>query len=88
MYPELLDTELKFNSELSCADRAISAPQNMQTNVTAATIIMNYAQKVLTGEEIKSFGVEFSINNVFTTKHNTKENLLKVNPNRWMYWEE
>jgi len=77
VYPEL-KAEGKFNSQLSCAERAISAPQNMMSNVTAATIITNYAQKILTGEKISSFCTEFSIDNVFNTKLNTEENLQKV----------
>ena len=87
VYPELMKLEDKFNSKLSCAERAISAPQNIQTNITASTIIMNFAQKVINGDPLKSFGVEFSINNAFTTKHNTLENLSVVNKDRKAYWE-
>lgn len=87
VYPDLLSGEQKFNSELSCAERAISAPQNMQTNVTAATLVMNFAQKVIEGTQLKSFCVEFSINNVFNTKHITFENLSLVNADRKAYWE-
>jgi PRTRC genetic system ThiF family protein len=88
VYPDLLDSESRFNSELSCAERAASAPQNMQTNVTAATLIMNFAQKVIEGAELKSFAVEFSINNVFTTKHLTLDNLSLVTADRKAYWEK
>ena len=87
LYPELLNDEGGFNSELSCADRAISAPQNMQTNVTAATIIMNFVQKVIGGDEIKSHAVEFSIDNAFTTKLNTVDNIAMVNEERRRFWE-
>lgn len=88
IYPELLKEESKFNSELSCAERAETAPQSMQTNVTAATLIMNYAQKVINGAPLKSHGIEFSINNVFSTKLNITKNLEKVNENRKRYWEK
>lgn len=87
-YPEIISAESKFNSSLSCAERAISAPQNMQTNVTAATIALNYIQKVLIGESLKSHGVEFSIDNSFNTKLNTLDNLAFVPTQRRRYWEQ
>lgn len=87
-YPEIMNGDNKFNSALSCAERAASAPQNMQTNVTAATIALNYIQKLLIGEGLKSHGVEFSIDNSFTTKLNTVENLSLVSTQRKRYWEK
>lgn len=74
VYPEILNSDSQFNSDLSCADRAISAPQNMQTNVTAATIALNYIQKIILGQPLTSFGVEFSIDNCFRTLYNTVDN--------------
>lgn len=88
VYPNLEKEEGKFNSELSCAERAMSAPQNMQTNVTAATVIMNFMQKILHKEVIKSHAVDFSIENVFSTSLNTPENLSKINKNRRRNWEK
>lgn len=82
IYPEMALDESKFNSDLSCAERSISSPQNMMTNVTAATLITNYAQKILFGEMIKSHAVSFTINNVFSTRLNTIENLLLVDEKR------
>lgn len=87
VYPDLLNAESKFNSELSCAERAVSAPQNMQTNVTAATLIMNFAQKIIEGSQLKSFAVEFSIHNVFNTRHLTLDGLSLVDADRKAYWE-
>jgi PRTRC genetic system ThiF family protein len=88
-YPELgNDSSSAFNSQLSCADRAISAPQNMQVNVSAATIIMNYARKIIDCEALRSHGVEFSIDNVYNTKLNIEENLSKVSDERKRYWEK
>jgi len=75
VYPELLEEDSKFNSDLSCAERAISAPQHMMINVTAATMIMNYVQAILSTEPLTSHGVEFSIKNAFAARLNTKENL-------------
>lgn len=88
-YPELANSDDdRFNSELSCAERAESAPQNMQTNVTAATLITNYAQKIIMGEPLNNHGVEFSIDNVFSTKLNVSDNLLAVDAERKRYWEK
>lgn len=75
VYPEILTSNSQFNSDLSCADRAVSAPQNMQTNVTAATIALNYIQKIILAQPLNSFGVEFSIDNCFRTLYNTVDNL-------------
>ena len=86
-YPEILE-DSKFNSQLSCADRAISAPQNIQTNITAATLALNYIQKIILGTSLKSFGVEFSIDNSFTTLFNIEENLKLVKDDRKYYWEK
>jgi PRTRC genetic system ThiF family protein len=87
IYPNLMEGDT-FNSQTSCAENAESAPQNMQTNVTAATIIMNFLNKIIIGEPIKSHCVEFSINNSFTTRLNTPENLSIVDVNRRRHWEK
>jgi PRTRC genetic system ThiF family protein len=88
IYPDILESSDRFNSELSCAERVESAPQNMQTNVTAATLSMNFINKILNGEEIKSHCVEFSIDNNFSTKLNTPENLSVVDNDRLRDWEK
>lgn len=88
IYPEMLRIESAFNSDLSCAERAASAPQNMMTNITAATLITNYAQKLIFNLGVKSHATEFTINNVFTTRLNTRENLASVPENRKQYWEK
>jgi PRTRC genetic system ThiF family protein len=87
LYPEFLTDGRGFNSGLSCAERAESAPQSMMTNVTAATIVMNFAQTILMGKELRAHAVEFSIKNAFSTKLNTEENLRIVNPDRKREWE-
>jgi PRTRC genetic system ThiF family protein len=88
VYPSIMDDSDQFNSQISCAERAESSPQNMQTNVTAATITMNYINKIIAHDPIKSHCVEFSIDNNFSTKLNTPENLSVVNMNRRRYWEK
>jgi PRTRC genetic system ThiF family protein len=86
IYPALLGGD-RFNSELSCAELAQAAPQNMMANVTAATLVLNFAQKILRGRTLRSHGAVFSVDNSFRTILNTPENLAKVSPNRRPYWE-
>ena len=78
IYKEMLSDESQFNSDLSCAERAISAPQNMMTNVTAANIAMNCVQSILLHKAIRYHAVEFSIDNSFHKRLNTVENLESV----------
>lgn len=87
IYPSLLENSDKFNSQISCAENAVSAPQNMQTNVTAATLVVNYINKILAFEPISSHCVEFSIDNAFSTRLNTPENLKIVPKDRCKNWE-
>jgi PRTRC genetic system ThiF family protein len=88
LYPNLLENSDKFNSQISCAERALSAPQNMQTNITAATLVMNYVNKILHNEVIKSHSVEFNIDNNFTTRLNTTQNLGVISSHRLREWEK
>lgn len=46
-------------TELSCAEQAISAPQNIHTNMTAANIIFGYANKLLNFEPIDQLAIFF-----------------------------
>jgi hypothetical protein len=88
IYPEMLkNDESKFNSQLSCAELAASAPQNMMTNITASSIVLNFAQKILRGKTLRAHGVVFSVDNSFRTMLNTPENLAKVNPSRRRHLE-
>jgi hypothetical protein len=89
VYPEVLkNDEAKFNSQLSCAELAASAPQNMMTNITASSVVLNFAQKILRGKALLAHGVVFSVDNSFRTMLNTPENLAKVNPDRRRHWEK
>jgi len=87
IYPNILKNIDQFNSQISCAERSASAPQNMQTNITAANIIMNYLNKIIANEPLKSHCVEFSIDNNFSTKLNTPKNIDIVDFNRRRRWE-
>ncbi len=89
IYNDMLNNieNARFNSELSCAERAVSAPQNILTNITAATLIMNFVQKILYCKDMKIHSVEFSIDNVFSSRLNTEENLNSVDIQRKHYTE-
>lgn len=65
IYPEILEATDKLPHELSCAERAVSNPQNIQTNQDAANIMMNFANQILTassneGRGIKAHAVAFN----------------------------
>lgn len=89
VYPAVLEAGEgeKFASQMSCAELAQSAPQNMMANITAATIVLNFAQKVLRGKPLRTHGAVFSVDNSFRTLLNTPENLAKVDPGRRRPWE-
>lgn len=66
LYPEILNGEDKLPTELSCAEAAVSNPQNIQTNQTAANLLMGFANTILTanaseGEGLKAHQVIFNI---------------------------
>lgn len=66
MFPEILEGGDKLPHEMSCAERAVSNPQNIQTNQTAANLLMGFCNTILTanareGEGLKSHAVVFNI---------------------------
>ena len=73
------DTNTKFTTELSCAERAISHPQSMATNSTAAMLIFNFCNVLLNNKEMGGLrvnAVTFNVkNNGFDPKRNTKDQL-------------
>jgi PRTRC genetic system ThiF family protein len=89
VYPGILETgqDEKFASQMSCAELAQAAPQNMMANITAATIVLNFAQKIMRGRALRAHGTVFSVDNSFRTLLNTPENLGKVDPKRRRSWE-
>ena len=60
LYPDILDDEDKFPSELSCAERAVSAPQSVTANLTAATAVVSFLYDLLICGELKTRYVTFS----------------------------
>ena len=56
----MLKDEDKFPSELSCAERAVSAPQSVTANLTAATAVVSFLYDLLICGELKTRYVTFS----------------------------
>lgn len=60
LYPELLKDEDKFPSELSCAERTVSAPQSVTANLFAANAMIAFLYDLLICGELKTRYVTFS----------------------------
>lgn len=60
LYPDMLGDEDKFPSELSCAERTVSAPQSVTANLTAATAVVSFLYDLLICGELKTRYVTFS----------------------------
>lgn len=60
LYPDVLKEEDKFPSELSCAERAVSAPQSVTANLTAATAMVSFLYNLLIVGELNTRYVTFS----------------------------
>lgn len=60
LYPDMLQDEDKFPSELSCAERTLSAPQSVTANLTAATAVVSFLYDLLICGELKTRYVTFS----------------------------
>ncbi len=60
LYPDMLLDEDKFPSELSCAERTVSAPQSAIANLTAATAIAAFLYDLLVLGDLKTRYVTFS----------------------------
>lgn len=88
--PDLFDifplaTVDKLPTEMSCAESAISAPQNIHTNMTAANILFGFLNKLLNNKTINELAVFFDIttqqNSVFKATESDVKRLLKMTPN-------
>lgn len=60
LYPELLKEEDKFPSELSCAERTVSAPQSVTANLFAAMAMTAFLYDLLICGELLTRYVTFS----------------------------
>ncbi len=59
-YPDILNDTEKFPSELSCAERAVSAPQSIAANLFAATAITTMLYYLLIEGELAAPKMTFS----------------------------
>jgi len=60
VYPDMLRDEDKFPSELSCAERSVSAPQSVTANLFAATAVVSFLYNLLIVGEVATRYVTFS----------------------------
>lgn len=71
MYPDILQEQDKFPTELSCAEASVSAPQSIVANIMAATAVVNFVYNILVKGELDTRSVTFSTNTL-----NIKPNLI------------
>lgn len=62
VYPDILTDTEKFPSELSCAERSISAPQSIAANLFASTAISTMLYYLLIKGQLKTTRIAFSAN--------------------------
>lgn len=62
VYPDILEDTEKFPSELSCAERSVSAPQSIAANLFASTAIATMLYYLLIKGELKTTRIAFSAN--------------------------
>lgn len=80
----------KLPTELSCAEQAISAPQNIHANLTAANLLFGFVNKLINYEAINELAIFFNTVNQLTsvyhaTNSDVKELLTKVEKNNALY---
>ena len=73
LYPDILEDEDKYPSELSCEEMAFSAPQSIVANITAATLTVNYVYNIVVRGELHTRAVHFS-----TTNLNARPDLVPI----------
>ena len=60
IYPDMLENAEKFPSELSCAERSVSAPQSIAANVFASTAVVSMLYHLLIEGDLKTNRITFS----------------------------
>ena len=73
VYPDILQEQDKFPTELSCAEASVSAPQSIVANIMAATAVVNFVYNILVRGELDTRSVTFSTNTL-----NLKPNLVNL----------
>ncbi len=87
LYPDILTSEEKFTTALSCAERAVSNPQAADTNVEAANVIYQMVSNCLRGR-IDYHHVTFNVlKGNRRTEYNTRDMLEKYKVN-FSYYDE
>lgn len=83
LFPEIRKGEDKLPTELSCDEAAVSNPQNIMTNITAATHLFQFANVIMAsklgGEDIKGlthFAVTYNTENGTQRTFPIKESIL------------
>lgn len=86
IFPDTLDSSDDFPDEASCADNAVSAPQNIFTNMTAANILFGFMNRLLTEQSrgIEEFAVFFNTKTmtqrVLTSTRSQIKQALQMSP--------
>lgn len=94
LYPEILMAQDKLPHEQSCAERAVSAPQNIYTNEMAATLMMGFANHLINDDHSKNQGLKHhavmfnAYSGSQTTRLNTLENLIVPEPKLPENWQQ
>ena len=65
VYPEILEDTDKFPTELSCAERSVSAPQSVAANLFAATAVVTMLYYLFIEGVLKTSRITFSTRNLF-----------------------
>lgn len=72
-------------TELSCAEQAISSPQNIHVNMTAANLMFGYVNKILNYRPINELAIFFDTNtqqtSVYRATKSGLEDLMRMTPN-------
>lgn len=80
LYPDMLKEEDKFPSELSCAERTVSAPQSVTANLTAATAVVSFLYDLLVCGELNTRYVTFSSKQINMRAEIVKKRKKKPKP--------
>lgn len=59
LYPEILEATDKLPNEMSCAERAVSNPQNIFTNQTAANLMTGFANVIINSDPLTQTGLKY-----------------------------
>lgn len=79
MFPEILEGGDKLPTELSCDEAAVSHPQNIMTNITAANHLFNFANTLMTA---KTDNPELKGLSIFAVTYDTEQGTYRTFPNK------